>query len=1029
MKKSVCLFGLLLAGFVALAAQDVDIYPWMGLREVGIGSYSPDGKWILSYGGGIWEASTGRELKRPYSKTIVGWSPDMRRYAQGSGTIIRVRNWETDEIITTIRNVNAEKAVFSPDGKQIASITNDGINIKIYDAANGQEQITITGAGDGIRIFSYGVGGRTIVFTDYNNTVKIYDINNKRLLSSSPLQEYVAGISEYTFSKNGKYYIRDVYTETGGKRQGFVKIWDTETGKEIRILSGHNTFITALAYSPDDKRIISADRNNVMKIWEAGTGRELKTIKTDNYIYRLIFSPDGKQIVYNEGSSGKITKLDAETYRELLTIKSLPSISSVTYTINEKRLIVQKGNNISLWDTENIRRLWTIQEDVSSDRELWFSPTKQLFAKAAKSTDTKQGANNISIYDTNTGRLIRTWPNLRNINTSTIIWNLNGKEITTFSYVFFVGNACLFDVWNVESGQKIQAVNHVPKPISDKTQSGTMGNYLNHDATRIAYAFEDSLQIWDTRSTSKLLTVSGSFNGAMWSPNGSRIITSSSDGTVKVWDAQSGKEISSSIKHVDLRTMAYSPDGRQIATGGRNEWVAAWNAENGSKLWEKKVYGTVNSVTYTPDGKRIIAITGNDSVIILDAANGNNLVSVPGISASISADGKWLTTGSRDGAVCVYSAETFIEKARFIAYDDGEWLALTPEGYYSASAKGDQYLNVRVGNTVSGIDRYRSAYNKPAVVAARLSNSGRMTHKDNIASVSVNPAGTRIASVSHDKTIKLWDLESGKELRSISNIGGYANAVSWSPDGKYLINGAEDKTIRIWDAETGRAVRTITGHTDYVNEARYSPDGKRIASCADDKLVKIWDAETGKEIRTLSGHTDMIPVVAWSPDGKRIASGSDAKEKTIRLWDAETGRVLQTIPGQGGRIVALVFSPDGKKLASSTLDDKAIKIWDANTGKLLRSIPIEDNGGVYSLSWSPDGKRLASGAVYGGEDDSGNHIEIWNAETGETIRTIWENGAIYSLTWTPDGRRIIATSNFSDAQMIKVFDARTGKEL
>jgi len=462
--------------------------------------------------------------------------------------------------------------------------------------------------------------------------------------------------------------------------------------------------------------------------------------------------------------------------------------------------------------------------------------------------------------------------------------------------------------------------------------------------------------------------------------------------------------------------------------------VRVWNAENSAKLWEKNIYNPVETITYSADGKRIIAITKQDwlssnspkEVYIFDSANGNVLFSKSGRSATLSPDGKWVITASEDGSVCIWSAETFAEKARLISFDDGEWLAMTPDGYYNASAKGDQYLNVRQGNTVTGIDRYRAVFNKPAIVQARLSNSGGMAaHKDYITSVAVNPGGTRIASVSLDKTIKLWDLESGRELRTISNIGGSVNAVSFSPDGKTLIHGAEDKTIRIWDAETGRAIRTINGHSGYVNEARYSPDGKRIASCADDKLIKIWDAETGREIRTLSGHTDLVTVIAWSPDGKRIASGSDEKEKAIRIWDAETGRVLQTISGQGGRVRGIAYSPDGKKIASCTAEEPALKIWDAETGRQIRSIPIED-GAPYSLAWSPDGKRLAVGYIY---DKSDGYMYIFNAETGAGIHDIWVNGAQQSLTWTPDGRRIITACNFNDARFIKVFDALSGEEL
>ena len=143
----------------------------------------------------------------------------------------------------------------------------------------------------------------------------------------------------------------------------------------------------------------------------------------------------------------------------------------------------------------------------------------------------------------------------------------------------------------------------------------------------------------------------------------------------------------------------------------------------------------------------------------------------------------------------------------------------------------------------------------------------------------------------------------------------------------------------------------------------------------------------------------------------------------------ETGRVLLTIPNQGGRIVALRYSPDGKTIASSSLEDMAIKIWDAETGRQIRSIPIENSGGVFSLAWSPDGKKLVSGAIFGGEDDWGTHIRIWNTETWERTRAISENGNVFSIAWTPDGRRIVSTSNFSDIKMLTVFDALSGEEL
>jgi WD40 repeat protein len=1029
MKKLISVIPVLMCLAAALlSAQDVEIYPQMGPQgSINSIKFSPDGKWILA-NVGIWDAATGRELKRPYSGNIMGWSPDMKRYL----TSTRVRDWETDTAGATIRNIRAETAVFSPDGKQIAAITSDSKNIKTRDSLNGQELLTINGPENGINSFRYSADGKAILFRSFV-TVSVFDLVQKRQLRSFSANVADGKFQEAIFSPDGKLFI--MATTTGGYNtgyRGFVKIYDTTTGRELRTLSGHTSFVTALACSPDGKQIISADRDNIMKIWDAQTGRELRSTKMDDYIENVEYSPDSKRLVYSTGIYDIIRVLDAGTYRELITIKPLYK-SEVLYINDTNRIIIRADTpkTIAQWDMGTGRRLWTI-DIFSPFTRVFPSPNGRYFITIGPTSNENAGMSDINLFDMASGKLIRTWQNGRNIDTMEIFWYPDSRRITAFSYYYYVENLCRFDIWDIETRQRISSFEHTkPAPLSKSVQDSLVNWSFSPDGRRFFYRFVDSVQIWAADSNKKILTISGTLRLTWWSPDGRRILFLSSD-TVRVWDAETGREILNTIKHDGLKDAAYSPDGRQIITGGKSG-VIFWNAETGAKIRESNVYGTVSAIEISADGKKILANSDN-FVTVIDGLNGNGLGTLAGfqknvISASFSADGKWIITGDRSGTVRIYSAESFVEKARFIAYEDGEWLAMTPDGYYNASANGGKYVNARVGNTVTGIDRYRSTFNKPAVVAARLSNPARMTHNDAVNSVAVNPGGTRIASVSHDRSIKLWDLESGKLLRTITNTGGYANAISFSPDGRRLVHGAEDKTVRIWDAETGAALRTITGHTGYVNEARYSPDGKRIASCADDKLIKIWDAETGREIRNLAGHTDLVTVVAWSPDGRRIATGSDATEKTIRIWDAESGRVLQTITGQGGRILALAYSPDGKKIASSALEDKAVKIWDAETGRLIRSIAVEDNGGVYSLAWSPDGKRLASGAVYGGEEDYGNHIAIWNAETGEPIMTIWEDGTIFSLAFTPDGRRIVAGCTFSDARFIKVFDALTGKEL
>ena len=122
------------------------------------------------------------------------------------------------------------------------------------------------------------------------------------------------------------------------------------------------------------------------------------------------------------------------------------------------------------------------------------------------------------------------------------------------------------------------------------------------------------------------------------------------------------------------------------------------------------------------------------------------------------------------------------------------------------------------------------------------------------------------------------------------------HSVVWAPDGTRLASASDDKTVRVWDVVAGKVVHTMWGHTDWVRSvawAEWGPDGRRLASASEDKTVRVWDVETGHVVHTLRGHTDWVFSVAWAPDGRRLASASD--DQTVRVWDRATGHVIQSL--------------------------------------------------------------------------------------------------------------------------------------
>ena len=295
------------------------------------------------------------------------------------------------------------------------------------------------------------------------------------------------------------------------------------------------------------------------------------------------------------------------------------------------------------------------------------------------------------------------------------------------------------------------------------------------------------------------------------------------------------------------------------------------------------------------------------------------------------------------------------------------------------------------------------------------------TNQDGSIALALSRDGKRIASSGWDKTIKLWDVDSGSELVSIGQgekkatsrallykgdvsgyrlaLSGIAGSLAFSPDGGQIASGHWSGEIKIWDAATGKQLKTLDGHKNWCDSIAFSPDGKQIVSAGGDKTIKLWDVMSGTELATLRGHEWGSAHVAFSPDGKQIASrGEDGQ---IMVWDTVTSQSMWSTEGLGFWAESVSFGPDSKLLASGRGND--VKIWDAGTGSHLMTLRGHE-APVNRVSFSPDGKCLASC----GYD---NMIKVWNIATGETVMTLrGHERVVRNVAFTPDGKRIVSSS-------------------
>ncbi len=280
-------------------------------------------------------------------------------------------------------------------------------------------------------------------------------------------------------------------------------------------------------------------------------------------------------------------------------------------------------------------------------------------------------------------------------------------------------------------------------------------------------------------------------------------------------------------------------------------------------------------------------------------------------------------------------------------------------------------------------------------------------HENQVLSASFSSDGQRIVTASRDKTARIWDAHTARQIVVLRGHDSAVDSAAFSPDGKRVVTASEDRTARIWDVGTGRQTALLRGHEDQVFSAAFSVDGRRIVTASADKTARIWDAITGAQVALLRGHEDMVLSAAFSVDGRRIVTAS--ADKTARIWDAITGAQLAVLRGHEGVVEGAVFSSDGRGVATAS-DDKTARMWDAVSSAQLAVLRGHENS-VTSVAFSSDGTRLVTASADG-------TARIWDASTGlQTAILQGHENSLNTAAFSRDGLRIVTASDDGTARV------------
>ena len=495
----------------------------------------------------------------------------------------------------------------------------------------------------------------------------------------------------------------------------------------------------------------------------------------------------------------------------------------------------------------------------------------------------------------------------------------------------------------------------------------------------------------------------------MLSPNGRYLAAATYSGQVRMWDITAGKPLWTVTGARREWGLAFSQDETMLASGGFHGEVCVYDTLTGHRLKRFEGHpGTwVHCVGFHPGGE-ILASAGDDNAIRLWNLDTSSCQSVLFgheariFSIGFSRDGKLLFSSSSDGSVRVWdpAAGRCLRVIRHMPGEANLQMALHPNGRLIATCC-EEDPEVKIWDAATG--------------ECRSSFKG---HAPWSASIAFNPEGTLLACSCSDGTVELWDLKHREIPQFFRLLIGHQHHVSVMAFGHLglLASLPYGENINLWDVFSGKVLKTIQGYSRLIGGNAFSPDGKLLVQGDANGTVRVYSLVENRYITTIKGHAGPIWCVEFSPDGRSFASAAD--DRIVKLWDASTFQCLKTLTGHTGYLWALAFSADARYLACAG-HNRAIKIW--TTDQDGSTAPFKDlespDPEHWSLAFDPSGKIIASGHENG-------KIHLMSVETGELLAT-YQHGGLYvgALRFSPDGKILMSSTN---QKLLKKWDLSTG---
>ncbi len=797
--------------------------------------FSPDGSKILSHGAEgtakLWDVATGR-LIRTFGLSgskleKVGFSPDGARVVASADLNEGVTIWdaETGRPITNIKN---EKDIayttfvaVSPDGRAI--LTSGIDDLKFWDAEKGSliRKIDVKdGEGDD-RFGAFSADGRqAVIATEFGETVKIWDIAEGRLLSSA--KRPAGSVYAATFGPDGA---RIVVAGEDGDR---VSVVDARTGRALRTIELGRRIITSLTLSSDGRRIgvgyveeIEDKEAHGIHIYDAQSGRRLRAITSVKpHVYPIALSHDGRRVaaVLDEDS---LNVWDIDSDALLRDFRgSQTSFHEISVSADGKRIAGLGGLQewLNLWDTTTGRHIRSIEgHDGYVDTGLFSNTPAHVFSGSGDKT--------AKLWNAETGRLIRTFKG-HSDRIGALAVSRDGRRLLTGSWDKTV------KLWDVASGRLLRT-------------------FKDHSKEIIALAF---------------------------APDGKRFVSSNADETIRLWDVETGKLVHE-LKghHLIALSLAYTPDGGLIAASGQDYKVWFWDAETGRNVrtieslggyvkgWENGIIfsteghsESINSIAFSPDGKTLLSGSDDQTMKLWDTRRGRLIRTFKDHTTDVTSvaflgDGKRIASASGDG-IRIWDKQSGRLLVTLTKFAEGEWMAITPEGYFAASKNGAKKLILVRGYETYSIDQFYQRLYRPDLVREKLAGDPTGKVREAAAKLDLDKifnsgAAPKVTIVGPGDGTKVTD-DKFTAKAEVSDQGGGIGRIEWRVNGLTLGVQTKRGLDRIAKGQTGKKALTLQldvwlePGTNIIEVVAYN--AKNLMASEPAKITVTWDGRSSK---------------------------------------------------------------------------------------------------------------------------------------------------------------------------------------